>query len=97
MPQIQPGAAANDPRPPPYIVVPLRDVLRGVRVSPADWPEYDAASQANFKSLRDECLEAAACRGSKPVLVFFPPVSGTYWPVSAPPAGDADSGDEADD
>ena len=72
MPQIQPGAAANDPRPPPYIVVPLRDVLRGVRVSPADWPEYDAASQANFKSLRYERLEAAACRGSKPGAgVFF--------------------------
>ena len=68
------AAGANDPRPPPFCVLPLSDVPQGVRVFTHEWPVFD---DSHITTARPQRSDAAAClRG--PVLVFAPP---TYWPL----------------
>ena len=80
-PQQQPGAAANVPRPPPWIVFPLRQVLRAMHVGPATWPVFDAHHAGNLMTVHEARRNAGACRAGA-VLVFIPPTRGTYWPTS---------------
>jgi len=96
--QIPPGAGANAPRPPPFQVFPLRDVLGGTRALPAEWPVFNAAHDAMYTTEEEQRAVAAACR-TGPVLIFLPPTRGTYWPLTSAAVGEGedDEGEGSDE
>ena len=97
--QIPPGAGANAPRPPPFQVFPLRDVLGATRAFPAEWPVFHADHDAMYTTEEEQRAATAECR-SGPVLIFLPPTRGTYWPLTSPALGqeeDDEEGSEEDE
>lgn len=83
-PQSLPGAGAAAPLATPWVVFPLSEVLRAVRVFPGRWSDLASDAARLFaEKVEERKQEAAATRGS--VLVFIPPLRGTRWPMLAPP------------
>ena len=76
-PQRVPGKPANDPRPPPFQVIPLHEVLRAVRAYPADWP--GRTSEMN-EAKESEILRRAARCETGDVMVLWLPTHGTRLP-----------------
>ena len=71
---IPPGASA--PRPPPYRVFPLRDVLRGMRAYPAQWPVYHADVDGLYRTEEEQRAAAASCA----TVIFCPRRGGRTGP-----------------
>ena len=92
-----PGAAAPKLTPSSWVVFPLSEVLRAVRVFPAAWrvssadlvPRALSGSSETHDRHRED---AAATHG--PVLVFIPPLSGTRWPMFVPQPENNDDDEE---
>ena len=73
-------AGAQGPRPLPWQVFPLRDVLPVVLVGPATWPAFHPDADGRYTTARQQRKEAAGC-GTEAVLVVWPPTRGTHWPT----------------